>query len=43
MLGEFHERLRAEGVIERLTDFNVEAAIRVGRDDEDEDLYGRVR
>ena len=31
MLAEFHERLRAEGAIERLTDFNVEAAIRVGR------------
>jgi prevent-host-death family protein len=43
MLTEFHERLRAEGAIERLTDFNVEAAIRVGRDDWDEELYGRVR
>ncbi len=42
-LAEYHELLRAEGAIEKLKDFNVEAAIRVGRDDEDEELYGRVR
>jgi hypothetical protein len=38
MLAELHERLRAEGAIERLKDFNVEGAIRVGRDD-----WGRQR
>lgn len=43
MLAELHERLRAEGAIERLKDFNVEGAIRAGRDDWDEELYGRVR
>jgi prevent-host-death family protein len=43
MLAEYHELLRAEGANEKLKDFNVEAAIRVGRDDEDEKLYGRVR
>ncbi|MGB9280638.1 MAG: type II toxin-antitoxin system Phd/YefM family antitoxin [Pseudonocardiaceae bacterium] len=43
MLAEFHERLRAEGAVEQLKDFNVEAAIRVGRDDCDEEFYGRVR
>ncbi len=42
MLAEYHERLRAEGAIERLEDFNVEGAIRVGRDDWDEERYGRV-
>jgi prevent-host-death family protein len=42
MLAEYHERLRAEGAIERLKDFNVEGAIRVGRDDWDEERYGRV-
>lgn len=42
MLAELHERLRAEGAIERLKDFNVEGAIRVGRDDWDEERYGRV-
>lgn len=36
-------RLRAEGAIERLQEFDVEEAIRVGRDDRDEQLYGRVR
>jgi len=43
MLAEYHELLRAEGAIEKLKDFNVEAAIRAGRDDEAEELYGRVR
>jgi prevent-host-death family protein len=43
MLAELHERLRAEGAIERLKDFDVEEAIRVGRDDRDEERYGRVR
>ncbi len=43
MLAELHERLRAEGVIERLKDFDVEEAIRAGRDDRDEERYGRVR
>jgi prevent-host-death family protein len=42
MLAEYHERLRAEGAIERLKDFDVEGAIRAGRDDRDEQLYGRV-
>jgi len=43
MLAELHERLRAEGAIERLQDFDVEEAIRAGRDDRDEERYGRVR
>jgi prevent-host-death family protein len=43
MLAEYHERLRAEGAIERLQDFDVEEAIRAGRDDRDEQRYGRVR
>ncbi|MGH3874219.1 MAG: type II toxin-antitoxin system Phd/YefM family antitoxin [Pseudonocardiaceae bacterium] len=43
MLAEYHELLRAEGVIERLTDFDVEAAIRAGRDDRDEERCGHVR
>ncbi|MGH4015494.1 MAG: type II toxin-antitoxin system Phd/YefM family antitoxin [Pseudonocardiaceae bacterium] len=42
MLAEYHERLRAEGAIERLRDFDVEEAIRAGRDDRDEERYGRV-
>ncbi len=42
MLAEYHERLRAEGAVERIKDFNVEGAIRVGRDDWDEERYGRV-
>ena len=42
MLAEFHERLRAEGAVERLSDFDVEEAIRAGRDDRDEQRYGRV-
>ncbi|MGH3903111.1 MAG: type II toxin-antitoxin system Phd/YefM family antitoxin [Pseudonocardiaceae bacterium] len=42
MLAEYHERLRAEGAIERLEDFDVEEAIRAGRDDRDEQRYGRV-
>ncbi|MGI9062981.1 MAG: type II toxin-antitoxin system Phd/YefM family antitoxin [Pseudonocardiaceae bacterium] len=41
MLAEYHERLRAEGAVERLRDFDVEEAIRAGRDDRDEELYGR--
>jgi hypothetical protein len=40
---EYHERLRAEDAIERLQDFDVEEAIRAGRDDRDEQRYGRVR
>lgn len=43
MLAELHELLRAEGAIERLKDFDVEEAIRAGRDDRDEERYGRVR
>jgi len=43
MLAEYHELLRAEGAIERLKDFDVEEAIRVGREDRDEERYGRVR
>lgn len=43
MLAEYHERLRAEGAIERLKDFDVEGAIRAGRDDRDEERYGRMR
>lgn len=39
MLAEYHERLRADGAIERLRGFDVEEAIRVGRDDE----FDRVR
>lgn len=42
MLAEYHERLRAEGALERLKDFNVEEAIRVGREDRDEERYGRL-
>lgn len=42
VLAEYHERLRAEGALERLKDFNMEGAIRVGRDDWDEERYGRV-
>ena len=33
MLAELHERLRAEGAIERLKDFEVEEAFRAGWDD----------
>jgi prevent-host-death family protein len=43
MLAEYHEMLRAEGVIEKLKDFDVEEAIRAGRDDRDEERYGRLR
>ncbi|MGH3599679.1 MAG: type II toxin-antitoxin system Phd/YefM family antitoxin, partial [Pseudonocardiaceae bacterium] len=43
MLAEYHERLRAEGAIERLKDFDVEEAIRAGRDERYEQIYGRVR
>ncbi|MGQ0772907.1 MAG: type II toxin-antitoxin system Phd/YefM family antitoxin [Pseudonocardiales bacterium] len=43
MLAEYHGLLRAEGAIERLKDFDVEEAIRAGRDDRDEERYGRVR
>jgi prevent-host-death family protein len=43
MLAEYHERLRAEGAIERLQDFDVKEAIRAGRDDRDEERYGRLR
>ncbi|MGH3848706.1 MAG: type II toxin-antitoxin system Phd/YefM family antitoxin [Pseudonocardiaceae bacterium] len=43
MLAEYHERLRAEGALERLNDFDVEEAIRAGRDDRDEERYGQVR
>lgn len=43
MLTEYHELLRAEGAVERLADFDVEEAIRVGREDRDEERYGRVR
>jgi prevent-host-death family protein len=43
MLAEYHELLRAGAAMEKLKGFNVEAAIRIGRDDEDEELYGRVR
>ncbi|MBV9142597.1 MAG: type II toxin-antitoxin system Phd/YefM family antitoxin [Pseudonocardiales bacterium] len=43
MLAEYHERLRAEGAIERLTHFDVKEAIRAGRDDRDEERYGRLR
>ncbi|HEY2763982.1 MAG TPA: type II toxin-antitoxin system prevent-host-death family antitoxin [Pseudonocardiaceae bacterium] len=43
MLAEYHERLRAEGAIEQLRDFDVAGAIRAGRDDRDEERYGRVR
>jgi prevent-host-death family protein len=43
MLAELHEQLRAEGAIERLKDFDVEGAIRVGREDRDEERYGRMR
>lgn len=42
MLAELHEQLRAEGAIERLKDFDVEGAIRVGREERDEERYGRV-
>ncbi|MFN2496808.1 MAG: type II toxin-antitoxin system prevent-host-death family antitoxin [Pseudonocardiaceae bacterium] len=42
MLAEYHERLQAEGAIERLRDFDVEGAIRAGRDDRDEERYGRL-
>ena len=43
MLAEYHELLRAEGAVDRLQDFDVEEAIRAGRDDRDEQRYGRVR
>jgi prevent-host-death family protein len=43
MLAELHERLRDEGAVDRLKDFDVEEAIRAGRDDRDEGRYGRVR
>ncbi len=43
MLAEYHEGLRAEGAIERLQNFDVKEAIRAGRDDRDEERYGRVR
>lgn len=43
MLAEYHELLRAEGAVERLRGFDVEEAIRAGRDDRDEERYGRVR
>ncbi|PZS16709.1 MAG: hypothetical protein DLM60_15065 [Pseudonocardiales bacterium] len=43
MLAEYHERLRAEGAIERLKDFDVEEAIRAGREERYEQLYPRVR
>ncbi|MGH3973449.1 MAG: type II toxin-antitoxin system Phd/YefM family antitoxin [Pseudonocardiaceae bacterium] len=43
MLAEYHELLRAEGAIERLKDFDVEEAICAGRNDRDEERYGRVR
>ncbi|MGH3686973.1 MAG: type II toxin-antitoxin system prevent-host-death family antitoxin [Pseudonocardiaceae bacterium] len=43
MLAELHERLRDEGAVDRLKDFDVEEAIRAGRDDRDEERYGRVR
>ncbi len=40
MLAELHERLRAEGAIERLRDFDVVEAIRAGRKERDEQLCG---
>jgi prevent-host-death family protein len=43
MLAEYHERLRAEGAIERLEDFDVVEAIRAGREERDEQLYGQLR
>lgn len=40
MLAEYHEKLIAEGAVERLRGFDVEEAIRFGRDDRDERLHG---
>jgi hypothetical protein len=40
MLADLHERLRAEGAIERLRDFDVVEAIRAGREERDEQLCG---
>jgi PHD/YefM family antitoxin component YafN of YafNO toxin-antitoxin module len=38
MLADLHERLRAEGAVERLQDFDVVEAIHAGREERDEQL-----
>lgn len=43
MLAELHERLRAEGAVEPLKGVDVLAAIRVGREERDEERARRLR